>query len=33
MYAKTVLMLGLFFTPWAFIAFGGTWRGMAVLGS
>lgn len=23
MYAKTVLMLGLFFTPWAFIAFGG----------
>jgi len=27
MYAKTVLMLGLFFTPWAFIAFGGTGAG------
>ena len=27
MYAKTVLMLGLFFTPWAFIAFGGTGGG------
>ena len=27
MYAKTVLMLGLFFSPWAFIAFGGTGGG------